>query len=222
MQFGQLAQIFTDGGPVMWPILLLSIVALVVIFERMLTFIKARVNVTDFLSRIRKALLVNRNVKEAVKVCEESPGPVSSVMKAGLLRYGHAREDVEKTIENAALYELDRLERGLGVLATVANIAPMLGFFGTVVGMIQSFDVLAAQSLSNPQAVAEGIKVALITTAAGLFVAIPVQLAYNFFSTKVNRFIRDIETASNLLLETYGEMDSARYGSGQQGSGAQA
>ena len=86
-----------------------------------------------------------RCVKEAIKVCEEYRGPVASVVKAGLLRYGtgHNQEDIEKTIENAALYELDRLEKRLGVLATTANVAPMLGFLGTVTGMIKSFGTLA-------------------------------------------------------------------------------
>jgi biopolymer transport protein ExbB len=169
------------------------------------------------LTKIRKALLVNRNVKEAIKICEQSKGPVASVMKAGLLRYGHAREDIEKTIENAALYELDRLEKRLGVLATTANVAPMLGFLGTVAGMIKSFATLAEQGLTNPAAVAVGISEALITTATGLIIAIPAQLIYNWYTTKITRFVRDIETASNMLVETFSEMDSQRYGQGGEG-----
>ena len=153
-------------------------------------------------------MLVNRNVKEAIKVCEQYRGPVASVVKAGLLRYGHAREDIEKTIENAALYELDRLEKRIGVLATTANVAPMLGFLGTVSGMIKSFATLAEQGLTNPAAVAVGISEALITTATGLIIAIPAQLAYNWFTTKITRFVRDIETATNMLMETFIEMDS--------------
>ena len=169
------------------------------------------------MTKIRKALLVNRNVKEAIKICEQGKGPVASVMKAGLLRYGHPREDIEKTIENAALYELDRLEKRLGVLATTANVAPMLGFLGTVAGMIKSFATLAEQGLTNPAAVAVGISEALITTATGLIIAIPAQLVYNWYTTKITRFVRDIETASNMLVETFTEMDSERYGSGGEG-----
>jgi biopolymer transport protein ExbB len=192
----------------MWPILLFSLLALAVIIERFIVFHRAKVNVNEFLTKVRKALLVNRNVKEAIKVCEQYRGPVASVTKAGLLRYGHDRQDIEKTIENAALYELDRLERRLGILATTANVEPMLGFLGTVSGMIKSFGTLATQGLSNPGAVAAGISEALITTAAGLIVAIPAQLAFNWFTTKVTRFVRDIETASNMLMETFIEMDS--------------
>ena len=143
-------------------------------------------------------------------------------MKAGLLRFGHTREDIEKTIENAAMYELDRLERRMGVLATTANVAPMLGFLGTVTGMIKSFATLAAEGLTNPGAVAAGISEALITTATGLIVAIPAQLAYNWYNTKITRFVRDIETATNMLMETFIEMDSQRYSSTQGTDAPQA
>jgi len=211
---------FKDGGPMMWPLLFFSLLALTFIAERWWVFHKAKVNVGEFLTKVRKALLVNRNVKEAIKVCEQNRGPVASVMKAGLLRYGHSREDIEKTIENAAMYELDRLERRMGILATTANVAPMLGFLGTVTGMIKSFATLAAQGLSNPAAVANGISEALLTTAAGLIIAIPAQLAYNWFNTKITRFVRDIETATNMLMETFIEMDSGRYGGGNDANQA--
>ena len=214
---GQVAEYFRQGGLFMYPLLFFSVLAATVAIERFIVFSKAKLNVSDFLTKIRKALLVNRNVKEAIKICEQSKGPVASVMKAVLLRYGHAREDIEKTIENAALYELDRLEKRLGVLATTANVAPMLGFLGTVAGMIKSFATLAEQGLTNPAAVAVGISEALITTATGLIIAIPAQLVYNWYTTKITRFVRDIETASNMLVETFSEMDSQRYGSGGEG-----
>ena len=214
---GQVAEYFRQGGIFMYPLLFFSVLAATVAIERFIVFSKAKLNVSEFLTKIRKALLVNRNVKEAIKICEQSKGPVASVMKAGLLRYGHAREDIEKTIENAALYELDRLEKRLGVLGTTANVAPMLGFLGTVAGMIKSFATLAEQGLTNPAAVAVGISEALITTATGLIIAIPAQLVYNWYTTKITRFVRDIETASNMLVETFTEMDSQRYGSGGEG-----
>jgi biopolymer transport protein ExbB len=198
---------FLDGGPIMWPLLILSIIALAVIIERFIALRRAKINVNEFLAKIRKALVVNRSIREAIKVCEQYRGPVASIMKAGLLKYGQPKEDVQKTIENAALFEMARLERFLALLATVANVAPLIGFFGTVVGMIQSFDALAEAGLSNPALVAIGIKVALITTAGGLAVAIPVQLAYNYFISRINKFVRDIETSANMLLETFGEME---------------
>ncbi len=102
---------------------------------------------------------------------------------------------------------MGRLERGLVVIATVANVAPLLGFLGTVWGMIKSFDALAEAGLSNPGLVAAGISEALITTATGLAVAIPAQLFYNYFMSRINKFVRDIETSTNMLLETFGEME---------------
>jgi biopolymer transport protein ExbB len=198
---------FLDGGPIMWPLLILSIIALAVIIERFFALRRAKINVNEFLAKIRKALIVNRSIREAIKVCEQYRGPVASIMKAGLLKYGQPKEDIEKTIENAALFEMGRLERFLPVLATTANVAPLLGFLGTVTGMINSFDALAAAGLSNPGLVALGIKEALITTAAGLAIAIPVQLVYNYFMSRINKFVRDIETATNMLLETFSEME---------------
>jgi biopolymer transport protein ExbB len=100
-----------------------------------------------------------------------------------------------------------RLERGLGVLATASNVAPLMGFFGTVAGMIDSFDVLATAGLNNPGLVARGISVALITTAGGLIIAIPVQLAYNYFTVKIAGFVREMETSANVLVETFDEME---------------
>jgi biopolymer transport protein ExbB len=196
-----------QGGPVMWPLLAFSVLGLAVAIERFFALRKARVNVNEFLAKVRKALMVNRSLRDAIKICEQYLGPVASVMKAGLLKFGQPKEDIEKTIENAALFEMGRLERGLSVLATTANVAPLLGFLGTVTGMINSFDALAKQGLSNPAAVASGISEALITTAAGLIIAIPVQLVYNYYMTRINKFVRDIETAANMLIETFGEMD---------------
>ena len=204
---GTLVEILEIGGIVMWVLLGFSVVALAFIIERAIALRRAKINVKEFLAKIRKALLVNRSVRDAIKICEQYRGPVASIMKAGLVKYGQPKEDIEKTIENAALYEMGRLERGLTVLATIANVAPLLGFLGTVTGMIASFDALAEAGLSNPGLVAVGIKEALYTTAAGLFIAIPVQIAYNFFMSRINRFVRDIETAANMLLEAFTEME---------------
>ena len=204
---GTFWKLMNEGGPVMWPLLAFSVIALAVVAERLYALWRARINVHEFLPKVRKALVVNRSIRDAVKVCEEYRGPVASILKAGLMKYGRPKEDIEKTIENAALFEMGRLERGLAVLATTANVAPLLGFFGTVTGMMAGFDALAAQGLSNPGAVATGIKEALTPTAGGLAVAIPTQLAYNYFMSRINKFVRDIETAANMLLETFGEME---------------
>ncbi|MEM9290179.1 MAG: MotA/TolQ/ExbB proton channel family protein [Acidobacteriota bacterium] len=200
-------ELMEQGGVVMWLLLVLSVIAAAISVERFIALWRAKINVSEFLKEIRKALIVNRSVLEAKKVCERYRGPVASILKAGLLKYGEPKEDIEKALENAALYEMGRLERGLVWLATVANVAPLLGFFGTVTGMIRSFDALAQAGLSNPALVASGIKEALTTTAGGLAVAIPVQILYNFFMSRIARFVRDIETAANMLLETFSQME---------------
>jgi len=204
---GTLLKLFKDGGWMMYPLLLTSVVGMVFIIERYFALRKAKTNVNEFLAKIRKSLIVNRSVKQATKVCEDYSGPVASIMKAGLLKFGHPKDEVEKTIENAALFEIGRFEKNMVWLATVANVAPLMGFLGTVAGMINSFEALAEAGLSNPGLVASGISEALITTAAGLAIAIPVQLAYNFFMNKINKFVRDVETSTNMLLETFGEME---------------
>lgn len=211
---GDLVTQFQQGGPMMYPLLVFSLLALTFIIERAIALRRAKINVNEFLSKVRKALLVNRDVRAAIKVCEEYKGPVASVVKSALLKYGHPREEIEKNIESAAIFESGRLERGLMVLSSTANVAPMMGFLGTVTGMIRSFATLATQGLTNPGAVAAGISEALITTATGLFIAIPAQLGYNYFMSRINKFMRDIETASNMLMETFVEMDSERYGHG--------
>ena len=213
--FGQIAEYFRQGKLVMWPLLFLSIAGVAVIVERFITLGKAKINVAQFLTSLRKVLITTRDVDGAVKVCERYKGPVASVVKAGLLKFGERKEDIEKAIESAAVYEMGRLEKFLIVLATVANVAPLLGFLGTVTGMISSFDALAKAGLSNPALVAAGISEALITTAAGLFIAIPMQLGYNYFTSRINKFVRDIETSSNILLETIGEMGGNQSGSGE-------
>jgi len=196
-----------EGGWVMWVLLVFSIVSIAIMIERWWVLHKAKINVNEFLAKLRKALIVNKSLRDAIKICEQYRGPLASIMKAGLLKYGQPKEDVEKTIETAALHEMARLEKRLVVLASVANVAPLLGFFGTVTGMIKSFEALAEQGLSNPGAVAAGISEALITTAAGLLVAIPTQLMYNYFTNRINASVRDIETSTNMLLETFGEME---------------
>ena len=215
---GTIMELMNEGGWVMYILAFFSIVALAIIIERTLVLRSAKIKVNEFLAKLRKALIVNKSLRDAIKICEQYKGPLASIMKAGLLKYGQPREDIEKTIETAALHEMARLEKRLIVLASVANVSPLLGFFGTVSGMIKSFDALAEQGLSNPGAVAAGISEALITTAGGLFVAIPTQLAYNFFMNSINKSVRDIETSTNMLLETFGEMERSGITAEQAGA----
>jgi biopolymer transport protein ExbB len=214
---GTIYELMNEGGWVMYVLAVFSVIAVAIIIERAWVLHSAKIKVHEFLAKLRKALIVNKSLRDAIKICEQYKGPLASIMKAGLLKYGQPREDIEKTIETAALHEMARLEKRLVVLASIANVSPLLGFFGTVSGMIKSFDALAEQGLSNPGAVAAGISEALITTAGGLAVAIPVQLAYNFFMNSINKSVRDIETSTNMLLETFGEMERSGITADQSG-----
>jgi len=199
---------FNQGGWVMWPLLAISIVSIGFIGERIyIILFKSKVNTNQLMAKVRKALLA-RDLRTSMQVCEKYKGPVAAILKAGILKYGSPRAEVEKTIENSALHELARLERGLAVLASASNIAPIIGFLGTVVGMIASFDAIASQGLNNPALVAKGISVALITTAGGLIVAVITLPFYNFFTSRIAVFVREMETSANILLETFAEMDA--------------
>ncbi len=191
---------FNKGGPIMWPLLALSILGITVIFWRWWALRQATAGVAPFLKDLR-AKLINRDVSAGIAVCERHGGPVASLVKAGLLRYGRPKDEIERALQDASAHELSVLERGLPILATVAMISPLLGFLGTVTGMINSFEALAAVGLNNPAAVAQGISQALITTATGLAIAIPVQMAYNYFVTNVNAPVRNMESAAHVVLE---------------------
>jgi biopolymer transport protein ExbB len=200
---------FVKGGPVMWPLLLLSILGVTVAIWRWVALRQATRNVPQLMRELR-GKLVAADVPGAVQVCESAGGPVASIVKAGLLRFGRPKDEVEMGLQDASAHELAVLERGLPVLATTAMIAPLLGFLGTVTGMINSFDALAAVGLNNPAAVAKGISEALITTAAGLIIAIPVQMAYNYLVTRVNDLVRSMESAANIVLEALADIRAGR------------
>jgi biopolymer transport protein ExbB len=205
---GDLMRYYLDGGMVMHFISVLSLVSLTTIIYKLIAFRRVKMNVNEFIARVRSSLLKG-NMKAAVQACEEQRSPVASIVKAGLLKYSDRspREQTEKTMESAAIHEVAYLEKYLTVLATVSNIAPLLGFLGTVVGMILSFEVIASVGLNNPGLVAKGISVALLTTAYGLIVAFFTQPFYNYFTSKVASYTREIETAVNILFETFDEID---------------
>jgi biopolymer transport protein ExbB len=200
-----LLKYYQDGGFVMHFISVCSLLALTAIIYKIVVFRRIHIDTNEFIARVRAALLKG-SVQHAIKTCEEYRGPIAAIVKVGLLKYGSPREEIEKTMENAAIHEVAYLEKFLMVLATVTNIAPLIGFFGTVVGMILSFDVIAQQGLNNPGLVAKGISVALLTTAYGLIVAFVAQPFYNYFVGRVAAYSREMETASNILFETFDEM----------------
>lgn len=205
---GTVLRYIADGGPMMYPLMLTAIIGLTFIIERWWILRKAKVNTEEFLEHIRVSLLKKRSIKEAIKVCEQYQGPIANILKAGLLKYGTSDEEIEKSIEIAVAHELSRLERGLAVLGSVSNVSPLLGFLGTVTGMIAGFDALAEAGLEQPQLVAKGIAQALITTATGLIIGIPTLMAYNFYTSRIEKFVLEMETSTNMLLETFAAMEA--------------
>lgn len=203
---GPLWSYFQQGGFMMWPLLACSVLGLLFIIERLIAYHRVRGDTAQIVSEIREALR-GRRLREALEVCESYDHPVAITLKAGLLRLGKSLAEIEKAMESVALHEVSKLERGLWILATVANIAPLFGFLGTVTGMIASFEALAEVGLGNPEAVAGGISEALITTATGLGIALPVQAAYNYFNNRVTQFALDMEISSSVLLETLSELE---------------
>jgi len=191
----------------MVPIIACAIVAFAVAVERFFTLRRARINTREFMETIRTVLRQNK-IAEAIEVCEKTPGPIARILKAGMLKHGRRKRDIREAIEDAGQLEIPRLERYLGVLATVASISPLLGLLGTVAGMIKAFgQIQAKMGVVNPSDLADGIGNALITTAAGLVVAIPTLVLYNYFVAKVENMILDMEISSSELVDLLTESE---------------
>jgi len=201
-----MVQLFLEGGEFMWPILGLLIVGLAFVIERFWTLTRASVNTRKFLSRIRIAL-EQGGVAAAAEECEKTPGPVASMIHAGLSRSDKGITHVEKAITTAGSLEMAFLERGMIVLSTVIVLAPMLGFTGTVWGMIAAFDAIKVQNDISPAIVASGISQALLTTLFGLIVAMIIQVFNNYFTSRIDKLIIDMEESSVDLIEALGDIE---------------
>jgi biopolymer transport protein ExbB len=204
-----MVEYFIKGGEFMWPILVCLALGIAVSLERFWTLSRASVKTRKFMTRI-KAALDEGGISKAIEVCENTRGPVASIFHAGLLRADRGIENVEKAIINAGSIEMAFLERGLVWLGTFIAIAPMLGFLGTVWGMVEAFDNIAAQNDITPTIVAAGISKALLTTLFGLIVAIIMQTAHNFFVSRIDKIIIDMEESSVDFVDVLIEMDKAK------------
>ena len=204
-----IGQNYVKGGFFMHFLLTCSIVALVFIIERAWTLSRARVNVKALMMRLVRALR-EEGVEAALQVCQRTRGPIAAILHSGLLRAARGPMAVEKAIETSGAIEMSFLERGLVVLATIANIAPLLGFLGTVSGMISAFAAIAAAEQVSAKLVAKGIQEALITTATGLIIAVPVTIAHSFFVAQIDRFIIEMEEASAEIVDELLDMESQR------------
>jgi biopolymer transport protein ExbB len=188
-------EFFNKGGIFMWPLLACSVIGLTAIIERAVTLQRASTNTRKFIASVIQELRSN-GVRSAIELCQATRGPIAAIVHAGLVKADHGPAAVEKAIEAAGGIEVSFLQRGLMIMATVANVAPLLGFLGTVSGMINAFEAIAAAEQVSAKIVASGISEALITTLAGLVIAIPVQISHNYFLSRIDRFIIEMEEAS--------------------------
>lgn len=196
-----LFDIFLKGGLIMWPILISSIIGLAVSIDRFMMLRKAKINVPAFMVRIR-GFIKKKDISGAISYCIEEKSPVANIVRKGLNKYRYGHDRVKDAIENAGSQEISKLEKGLSVLASVAGIAPLLGFLGTVTGMIQAFMTIEELAgAANPSDLAGGIWEALITTAFGLIIGIPALALYNYFLGAVKKLVGEMETVANDVID---------------------
>lgn len=185
------------GGPVFWICAACGVVALVVFVERALHLHRARIKSEDFVKGILTVLGRN-NVDEALAICEDTPGPVAFVVRTAIMHRQASRNEMMESVREAGFAEVSRMERRLVVIATIAQVAPLLGLLGTVLGMIDVVMVLARQvPLVQSAHVMNGLMKALVNTAAGLMVAIPAHVAFNLLVVKIDRIVLDMERAGS-------------------------
>ncbi len=198
-----LMTLFADGGAMMYPLVIASLLAFGVIIAKLWTLWVAHRESRRLLDEV-ETLGKEGRIDQALELAEGRPGPVAAILHAGLRRVKEraaSGADVEKAVQTTGVIELGFLERGLVVLATIANVAPLMGFLGTVAGMISAFGAIAEAGQVDATLVAGGIKIALITTATGLIIAVPVNIAYNFFVTRIDKLIVDMEEGTGRVLD---------------------
>jgi biopolymer transport protein ExbB len=203
-------ELFVKGGRFMWWLLIVALVGFIFLIERLWTLNRARINTRKLIGTVITTLRTE-GVQAAAEECQKVRGPIAAILYAGLQKVDKGPEAVEKAISTAGTIEMAFLERGLIWIASVTTIAPLIGFLGTVSGMINAFEAIAASEQVNAKLVASGISEALITTATGLTVAIPATIGYNYFVSAIDRFVIEMEETSAELIE---ELDRMQSGAG--------
>ena len=192
-------EMINKGGPMMYLIILSSILAFGVVIDRIYNLHRARIDADKFMDDIT-AVLKRNKIIESIEICNKTPGPIAHIVKAGILKHDRSKPEIKEAVEEAAQLEIPRLEKHLPILATIAHIAPLLGLLGTVTGMIKSFQVIQVKALNltpvNPGDLAGGIWEALLATVAGLAVAIPTYVAYNYLTSQVDNLVYDMERSA--------------------------
>lgn len=201
---------FLKGGLLMWPIFLCSIITFAIVIERYFVLRQASVNVPRFMIQIREHMKKG-DIVEAINYCSEFNSPIANIVRKGLTKYHFGMERIKESIESAGKQEIYKLEKGLSVLATISGVAPLLGFLGTVTGMISAFiKIETLGGNASPSDLAGGIWEALITTAFGLSVGIIAYLFYNYFVTRINKLISEMEITSTDFIDVLYEKEFGR------------
>ena len=186
------------GGPMLWLIVFFGMIGIYIFLGKFFQLRRNQVNVRELVTGLVNVLKRDAMI-EAITLCDTTPGPVAKLLNAAIQAYQND-DDIKPAIEDTAKTELNRLESRLNILSTIANIAPLLGLLGTVVGMYDTFSGISASNGMSLAALSGGVKEALITTAAGLCVAVPAHLAYNYLLTQVQSLCADMEKASSEIL----------------------
>ena len=203
-----LAEIWEAGGWMMWPLgAALAIGVLIILWKLVDLQLKGGKN-KKVLNEADEQIAAG-HLDEALELCTESGAPAGNVLSAGLSRYNEGTDRATQAVENAGAIEVAGLEKGLVWLATLSNVAPLLGFLGTVIGMIMAFQAIEIAGEVEATLVAGGIKVALITTATGLTIAIPINIFHNYFVTKIDRLVIDMEESAQRLIDALHERVAA-------------
>jgi len=198
--------LFAKGGFAMYPLLILSVITVAIAIERMIYLRRVKTDAGEFMGVVNEFLSRNA-LDDAYRHCESTSGPLSGIIKSGLKNQRRGRSEVIRSIEDAGALEVAQLEKGILVLTTVSKIAPLIGLFGTVTGMIRSFQAMGAAGGDNPKLVAAGIAEALVATAAGLVVAIPAYFLSFYFMNRVGKFVLDMQKSSIQFLDALGDLE---------------
>ena len=192
--------IMKNGGPVMIVIAFCSFIALIIFLERWFHLHRAQINTGELLNGLSNVLKRDR-LLEAISLCEETPGPVSHVLRLVILRFAQNDKDLKQAAINASLDEIPRMEKRMNILATIAYITPMLGLLGTVLGMIDAFQIIQIKGGAiNAIGMSAALWEALLTTAAGLCVAIPCHIAYNYLVSRIQSIVLEIDKATSEII----------------------
>lgn len=197
-------ELILQGGPVMWALALISVLALALFLNKLLELHRAQIHTNDFLTGLYNVLR-RGNTVEAVSNCEDTPGPVAQLVRAALLKVDEPPTEIAKAVQQAGISEIPRLEHRLNLLATLGKIAPMLGLLGTVLAMMDALQVMHAQApLANSGDLAKHLWTALLTTATGLTVAMPIYAGYNLLVSRIESLVLDMEFAASDVLAFLG------------------